>query len=69
MDSVKLGTTLMVLANTGKFCKDFMTNHRELSEEEIAYLIDEGYILCCGSNRNDEKVYCVSQKGKEYWRK
>lgn len=68
MESKKLKATLMILENTGRFTKTFLKNKRELTEQEIAYLINEEYIILCGTNAVNEKLYCISQKGKEFWR-
>lgn len=68
MDSQKAKAVLMVLYNTGKFTKSFLENKRDLTATEIAYLIDEGYIVFCGTNTVNEKLYCVSEKGNEFWR-
>lgn len=50
MDSQKMKAVLMVLYNTGKITKSFLENKRDLTTTEIAYLIDEGYIVFCGTN-------------------
>lgn len=67
MDSQKMKAVLMVLYNTGKFTKSFLENKRDLTATEIAYLIDEGYIVFYGTNTVKEKLYCVSEKGNEFW--
>ena len=68
MNSHKLKSTLMILENTGRFTIPFLKSKRELSETEVAYLIDEAYIVYCGTNSINEELYCISKKGKEYWR-
>ena len=49
----------MILENTGRFTKTFLKNKRELTEQEIAYLINEEYIILCGTNAVNEKLYCI----------
>lgn len=68
MDIQKARAILMVLYNTGEFSKSFLRTKRDLSESEINYLIDEGYIIFCGFNTVREELYCVSQKGNAFWR-
>ena len=68
MDSQRVKSVLMVLYNTGKFTKSFLEKKRELTEAEIDYLIDEEYLVLCGINTVNEKLYCVSKKGNEFWR-
>lgn len=68
MDSQKVKNVLLVLHNTGKFTKSYLENKRDLTEAEITYLIDEGYLVLCGTNTVNEKLYCVSEKGDTFWR-
>lgn len=68
MDSQKVKSVLMVLHGTNKFTKSFLENKRDLTEAEIAYLIDEEYLVPCGTNTVNEKLFCVSKKGDAFWR-
>lgn len=56
MDSQKVKKVLMVLHGTNKFTKSFLENKRDLTEAEITYLIDEGYLAPCGTNTVNERL-------------
>lgn len=69
MEPHKLRSTLMILDGTGKFTKSFLVTKRELTEAEINFLIDEYFIEFCGVNSVGDKLYQVSHKGSQLWRK
>lgn len=62
----RIRAILIVLIGTGQFTKLYLERKRELSESEINFLIKEGYIIPCGTNSNNEILYCVSTKGKQF---
>ena len=56
---------MVYLIPMGKVTKKLLQTKKELSEEDIQFLIDEEYIIPCGRNSEEKQLYCASEKGKK----